>query len=99
MKASFMLICGLAGLMVSPNLSAQSIPSDAPIFQRPSSVASDKTFQHSTEFSSLAQINSVSSLSDVQPTDWAYEALRSLVERYGCIVGYPDQTYRGNRAF
>ncbi|MGK7945140.1 MAG: iron uptake porin, partial [Microcystaceae cyanobacterium] len=26
------------------------------------------------------------------------EALRSLVERYGCIVGYPDRTFRGNRA-
>ncbi len=41
---------------------------------------------------------SVSQLSDVRPTDWAYLALQSLVERYGCIVGYPDSTYRGNRA-
>ncbi|HBB32401.1 MAG TPA: hypothetical protein DC064_11540, partial [Cyanobacteria bacterium UBA9273] len=32
------------------------------------------------------------------PGDWAYEALRSLVERYGCIAGYPDGTFRGNRA-
>jgi len=46
----------------------------------------------------LAQITSVSQLSDVQPTDWAFQALQSLVERYGCIVGYPDGTYRGNRA-
>lgn len=44
------------------------------------------------------QVTSVSQLRDVSPTDWAYEALRSLVERYGCIVGYPDRTYRGNRA-
>ncbi|HEY9882513.1 MAG TPA: iron uptake porin, partial [Thermosynechococcaceae cyanobacterium] len=44
------------------------------------------------------QVTSVSQLSDVQPTDWAFQALQSLVERYGCIVGYPDQTYRGNRA-
>ena len=47
---------------------------------------------------SMSQINSVSQLRDVSPTDWAYEALRSLVERYGCIVGYPDLTFRGNRA-
>lgn len=46
----------------------------------------------------LDQITSVTQLSDVQPTDWAYQALQSLVERYGCIVGYPDQTYRGQRA-
>jgi hypothetical protein len=46
----------------------------------------------------IEQVTSVSQLTDVQPTDWAFQALQSLVERYGCIVGYPDQTYRGNRA-
>ncbi len=46
----------------------------------------------------LAQVTSVSQLSDVQPTDWAFAALQSLVERYGCIAGYPNSTYRGNRA-
>ncbi|HBB34307.1 MAG TPA: porin [Cyanobacteria bacterium UBA9273] len=47
---------------------------------------------------SLDQVTNVSQLRDVSPGDWAYEALRSLVERYGCIAGYPDGTYRGNRA-
>ena len=46
----------------------------------------------------LAQVTSVSQLSDIQPNDWAFQALQSLVERYGCIAGYPNQTYRGNRA-
>ncbi|MGB3536430.1 MAG: iron uptake porin [Microcoleaceae cyanobacterium] len=46
----------------------------------------------------LNQVTSVSQLSDVQPTDWAFQALQSLVERYGCIAGYPDGTYKGNRA-
>jgi Carbohydrate-selective porin, OprB family/S-layer homology domain len=46
----------------------------------------------------MSQVTSVSQLSDVKPTDWAFQALQSLVERYGCIVGYPDRTYRGNRA-
>ena len=46
----------------------------------------------------MAQVTSVSQLSDVKPTDWAFQALQSLVERYGCIAGYPDKTYRGNRA-
>ena len=46
----------------------------------------------------LDQVTSVSQLTDVKPTDWAFQALQSLVERYGCIAGYPDQTYRGNRA-
>ncbi|MGB8697969.1 MAG: iron uptake porin, partial [Thermosynechococcaceae cyanobacterium] len=46
----------------------------------------------------IGQVTSVSQLSDVQPTDWAFQALQSLVERYGCIAGYPDGTFRGNRA-
>jgi hypothetical protein len=46
----------------------------------------------------VGQVTSVSQLTDVKPTDWAFQALQSLVERYGCIVGYPDRTYRGNRA-
>ncbi|MBN3896126.1 MAG: iron uptake porin [Nostoc sp. NOS(2021)] len=46
----------------------------------------------------MAQVTSVSQLKDVQPTDWAFGALQSLVERYGCIAGYPENLYRGNRA-
>ena len=36
--------------------------------------------------------------SDVYPTDWAYQALSNLVEQYGCVAGYPNGTFRGNRA-
>lgn len=36
----------------------------------------------------LDQVTSVSQLSDVKATDWAFQALQSLVERYGCIAGY-----------
>ncbi len=50
------------------------------------------------ETDSMGQVTNVSQLRDVRPSDWAYEALRSLVERYGCIAGYPDGTFRGNRA-
>ncbi len=50
------------------------------------------------ESTELEQVTSVSQLSDVRPTDWAFQALQSLVERYGCIAGYPDGTFRGNRA-
>jgi hypothetical protein len=42
----------------------------------------------------LSQVTSVSQLSDVRPTDWAFTALQSLVERYGCIAGYPDRIDR-----
>ncbi len=45
----------------------------------------------------MGQVTNVSDLLDVQPSDWAYEAVRDLVERYKCIVGYPDRTFRGNQ--
>ncbi|NEO25398.1 MAG: iron uptake porin [Kamptonema sp. SIO4C4] len=46
----------------------------------------------------MGQVNNVFQLRDVQPEDWAYQALSDLIERYGCLVGYPDGTFRGRRA-
>ena len=54
--------------------------------------------QLSQDGNSIGQVTSVSQFSDVQPTDWAFQALQSLVERYGCVAGYPNATFRGNRA-
>ena len=56
------------------------------------------TLNHNSDSDSLDQVTSVSQLTDVKPTDWAFQSLQSLVERYGCIVGFPDKTYRGDRA-
>ena len=44
------------------------------------------------------QVTSITQFSDVYPTDWAYQALANLIERYGCVAGYPNGTYGGNRA-
>ncbi len=46
----------------------------------------------------LAQITQVTDFSDVLPSDWAFQALSNLVENYGCIQGYPDRTFRGQRS-
>ena len=45
-----------------------------------------------------ALVTSVSELSDVRPSDWAFTALQHLVEEYGCIEGFPNRTYRGNQS-
>lgn len=58
----------------------------------------NKRFDSGIYSEPMSQVTSVNQLRDVEPTAWAFEALRSLVERYGCIVGYPDRTFRGNRA-
>ena len=57
-----------------------------------------ESYSQEGQTNSIEQVTNVNQLRDVSPTDWAYEALRGLVDRYGCIVGYPNQTYRGNRA-
>ncbi|MFB2980951.1 iron uptake porin [Microseira sp. BLCC-F43] len=58
----------------------------------------DQINQYVEQGQDMGQVTSVSQLTDVDPTHWAFQALQSLVERYGCIEGYPDRTYRGNRA-
>ncbi|MBD1932305.1 MULTISPECIES: iron uptake porin [Cyanophyceae] len=90
-----------------PSTSVPAMPAtDSRLAQTPSGASTvdnstvlDQINRYSREGNnSQSQVTNVSQLRDVQPTDWAYEALRSLVERYGCIAGYPDGTYRGNRA-
>ncbi|ABA22972.1 S-layer region-like protein [Trichormus variabilis ATCC 29413] len=61
-------------------------------------VTSVSQLTQASKAQNIGQVTSVSQFSDVQPTDWAFQALQSLVERYGCIAGYPNGTYRGNRA-
>ncbi|MCP9773425.1 carbohydrate porin [Synechococcus sp. Tobar12-5m-g] len=46
---------------------------------------------------SKEQVTSITQFSDVQPTEWAYQALSNLVERYGCVAGYRDGSFRGKR--
>ena len=42
------------------------------------------------------QVTSVAQFSDVRPSDWAYQALSNLVERYGCVAGYPGGSFAGH---
>jgi len=63
--------------------------------------AADLNINGVAEYSSSSkkdQVTSVTQFSDVYPTDWAYQALSNLVEQYGCVAGYPNGTFRGNRA-
>lgn len=44
------------------------------------------------------RVTAIDQLSDVKPTDWAFPAVQSLVERYQCFGAYPDHTFQGHRA-
>ena len=59
---------------------------------------SQKTQQNNTGNIEQNKLIPVFQLSDIQPSDWAFSALQSLNRRYNCLVGYPNGTYRGNRA-
>jgi hypothetical protein len=62
------------------------------------SLAADSDFAAVRTYASSDQVTSIGQFGDVQPTDWAYQALSNLIETYGCVAGYPDGTYRGQRA-
>ncbi|MFN9988979.1 MAG: iron uptake porin, partial [Cyanobacteriota bacterium] len=49
-------------------------------------------------YASSEQISSIQQFSDVKPSDWAYQALANLIERYGCVVGFPDGSFAGQRS-
>jgi Carbohydrate-selective porin, OprB family/S-layer homology domain len=91
----------LLSVMAATSALASEQPQQVAPAQGDAAAASPfSTFQvvQTDENAEQAQVTSVSQLSDVQPTDWAFQALQSLVERYGCIAGYPNGTFKGNRA-
>jgi hypothetical protein len=53
----------------------------------------------------ISQTSTIEEISDIQPTDWSYQALQNLIERYGCISGYENRsnaqglvkTFRGDQ--
>ncbi|MEO1373174.1 MAG: iron uptake porin [Cyanobacteria bacterium J06635_10] len=95
---SSLIICFLAaGIFGFPDKATSSEYTDLD-FPIKEAVGRKQLNKSSLDENPMGQVNSVSQLRDVQPTDWAFQALQSLVERYGCIAGYPNATYRGNRA-
>ncbi|MEH2080047.1 MAG: iron uptake porin [Nostoc sp.] len=90
-------ICGVI-LFVNTATFAGEISNTSEINQPQVLANPDTKAENIAPDQTMAQVTSVSQFSDVQPTDWAFQALQSLVERYGCIAGYPNSTYRGNRA-
>ncbi|TAF12554.1 MAG: S-layer homology domain-containing protein, partial [Nostocales cyanobacterium] len=84
-------------LKVSPVIAATLLSANSAFAEEIKDVTSVAQLSQASN-DGMGQVTSVSQFSDVQPTDWAFQALQSLVERYGCIAGYPNGTYRGNRA-
>jgi len=64
----------------------------------PAAQAADVNLSAVNQYASAEQVTSVTQFSDVKPTDWAYQALSNLVDRYGCVAGYPNGTFAGGKA-
>ncbi|VEP18941.1 conserved exported hypothetical protein [Hyella patelloides LEGE 07179] len=90
---SLLLAPAILGLAANSPVAAQNATNDRLLNQLDSYTREGKT-----NTNSINQVTNVNQLRDVSPADWAYEALRSLVDRYGCIAGFPNQTYRGSQA-
>ena len=60
--------------------------------------AADLNIAGVRQYGTEEQVTSISQFSDVKPTDWAYQALSNLIERYGCVAGYPNGTFKGGQA-
>jgi hypothetical protein len=60
--------------------------------------AADLNMAAVNQYTSTEQVTSITQLSDVKPTDWAYQALSNLVEKYGCVAGYENGTYLGGKS-
>lgn len=86
-----------SGNTAEPWLSPESRPSEAPL-ESPSEQPLAEPPLELRDPEAVSQTPTVDGLSDVEPDSWAFRALRSLVEDYGCIVGYPDGTFRGDQA-
>lgn len=99
MNLSQKLLLALAGASISAPLAA---PAQEVASLNGSAAINDYMQQQDVDrfraWESKNQVTSVNQFSDVQPTDWAYQALSNLVEKYGCVAGYPNGKFKGGNA-
>lgn len=81
-------LCALTSLVLDTNVVFALSPSP--------SVGLEVDQEYSSEL--LGKINAVSDLADIQPDDWAFEALKSLSQRYGIPTEYTNNLFRKNQA-
>jgi hypothetical protein len=99
MNLSKKLLLALAGASISAPLAASA----QEVASLTGSAAINEYMQQQDvdrfrAWESKNQVTSINQFSDVLPTDWAYQALSNLVEKYGCVAGYPNGKFKGGNA-
>ncbi|MDF5717365.1 MAG: iron uptake porin [Rhizonema sp. NSF051] len=84
-------------LVISTTAYASEIPATSEMIEQQEIVSQKKNSQSNSQNNLMAQVTSASQGSDMQPTDWSFKALQSLIEHYGC-EGYPNATFPTNHA-
>ncbi|MGC1248137.1 MAG: S-layer homology domain-containing protein, partial [Spirulinaceae cyanobacterium] len=79
---------------VSPELNFAA-SEETSIAQSDTSEMIEQINEYSGDRNALDQVTSVNQLSDIDPF-W-FSAVQKMVDKYGCIVGYPDGTFKGQR--
>ncbi|NJK49274.1 hypothetical protein HC931_14835 [Candidatus Gracilibacteria bacterium] len=83
---------------------ALSVPVNS-LFLTTEPVLTEVSFQQAQSFSvdsliakPMDRIPSVSQLSDVRSSDWAFRSLQSLMQRYPILTGYPIEHFGETKA-
>ena len=98
MKVLFALLTAASTNLLYPLSSLASEPSSSNESTSINNYMEQQEIDELKAWRSQNQVTSVNQFSDVRPTDWAYQALSNLVEKYGCVAGYPNGTYKGGQA-
>jgi hypothetical protein len=99
MKLFQQLLLAPAALGLAAPLAATA--ADLPMASSTAAISSYTQQQDLDRFrawESQNQVTSINQFSEVKPTDWAYQALSNLIERYGCVAGYPNGTFKGGQS-
>jgi Carbohydrate-selective porin, OprB family/S-layer homology domain len=76
------------------NSNSQAITSDL----QTTDPLNDLSSQEENTNNHLGEVTSIEQFSDVKPNDWAYDSLKSLIERYNCVTDNGGGRYNGNRS-
>ncbi|NMG60049.1 S-layer homology domain-containing protein [Geitlerinema sp. P-1104] len=96
LKTALMAGLAIAVVVLSP-LNIQVSWGETPANSTPPSDIASVSSPTPQDPGNLAQVTSVSQFPDVQPTDFYFQSLQSLVERYGCILPRQDGTFGGQQ--
>ncbi len=88
------LMAGLETRAIAATIDSTLIDS-TPIDSTPIQALTVLAQEATIDEASSTSIVTVEELSDVKPSDWAYQAVKTLIERYGLMNG--SKTFRGNQ--